>query len=136
MLLPGVPQGAALNRALARQQMAHLLITVLVTLPALLALAWRGQTLHVCAIYSAVLPVTALMWRDASRMREPSPALAFVPYLIVMVLGVTSMLLLRWQPDWLWPWMLGMVLLAAALLSWRWRRMAQCPQALPAGRLA
>lgn len=136
MLLPGVPQGAALNRALARQQIAHLLITVSVTLPALLALAWWGQTLQVCAIYSAVLPVTALVWRDASRMREPSPALAFVPYLIVMVLGVTSMLLLRWQPGWLWPWALGMVLLAATLLRWRWRRVSQWPQALPAGRLA
>ena len=138
MLLPGVPQGAALNRALARQQMEHLLLSVLATLPALLAVAWWGQTSQVLAFYGATLPVAAMLWRDASHLRQPSPQPAFVPvpYLIVVAQGMAWILLLRWQPGWLWPWALGMVLLAAALLGWRWRRVSQWPQALPAGRLA
>ena len=136
MLLPGVPQGATLNRALARQQVQHLLLSVLATSPTLLALASWGPTSQVFAFYGAALPVMAMLWRDTSRLRQPSPLPAVVPFLIVVALGVASTLLLRWQPGWLWPWALGMVLLAAALLGWRWRRVSQWPRALPAGRLA
>ncbi len=136
MLLPGMPQGAVLNQALARQQMKHFLMVWAAALPVFAALAWWGNTPQVWAFYGSALPLAAVLWRDASRMRAPSPGMAFVPYLLFMALGLPSMLLLRWQPTQLLPWALVMVLLTAALLAWRWRKLSHWPQALPAGRLA
>ena len=136
MLLPGMPQGVLLNRALARQQMQVFLMVWTAALPALGVMAWWGNAPQVCAFTGAVLPLAALLWRDAARLGQPSPAMALVPYLLFMAVGLTSILMLRWQPEWLVPWALGMVTLTAALLAWRWHRLSRWPQALPAGRLA
>ena len=59
-----------------------------------------------------------------------------MPSVLFIGLGVLSMLLLLWQPALLLPWLLGMALLTAATLAWRWRKLSHWPQALPAGRLA
>ena len=136
MLLPGMPQGQALNRLLARQQMRNFLLLWLASLPLFLAMAWWGSAPQVLGFVGAALPVGVLMWRDVSRLRAPHAMSAFVPYLLCMGLGMSSMLLLRWQPMLLLPWVLGMLALTVLLLAWRWRRVLQWPQALPAGRLA
>ncbi len=136
MLLPGMPQGAALNRLLARQHLRNALRVWLAVLPLFGAVAWWGQAPQVLGLVGAVLPVAALMWRDASRMRAPHAMSSFGPYLVYLGLGMLSQLLLRWQPTLLLPWALGMVVLTLALLAWRWRCVAQWPQALPAGRRA
>ncbi len=136
MLLPGMPQGAALNRAVALQQMRHFLLVCAAGLPAFAAMAWWGDAPQVWAFFFTVWPLSAMLWRDASRLRAPSPWAAFLPYLLLVGLGLLSLLLLRWQPALLLPWVLGMVSLTAAVLAWRWRKLSQWPQALPAGRLA
>jgi hypothetical protein len=135
VLLPGMPQGAALNRAVARQQMRHFLWACAAGLPAFAAMAWWGDLPQVWAFFFAAWPLSAMLWRDASRLRAPSLWVGWA-YGLFVVLGVLSMLLMRWKPALLGPWVLGMVLLTVALLAWRWRKLSHWPQALPAGRLA
>ena len=84
---------------------------------------------------ACALPLSALLWRDASRQRPPGPQVAWL-YLLFLGLCLVNLLLDRFQPALQWPWALGMVSLTASLLAWRWRRLSQWPQALPAGRLA
>ena len=135
VLLPGMPQGAALNRALAWQQMKHFARVWVATLPALVAVAWWSNSLLVWAFAAAALPPTVMLCRDVSRLRAPGSRVVLI---CVQFTGlcVVSLLLDRWQPALLLPWALGWVLLTAALLAWRWRKLAHWPQALPAGRLA
>ena len=136
MLLPGMPQGQALNRLVARQQLRNYLLVWLAVLPLFLAMAWWGSAPQVLGFVGAALPVSGLLWRDVSRLRAPHAMSALMPCLLHLGLGLSSMLLLRWQPTLLLPWALGMLALTLALLAWRWRRVSQWPQALPAGRLA
>jgi hypothetical protein len=135
VLLPGMPQGRALNQALARHQLTQFVLVWVAALPAFATLAWANSAPQVWAFFGATLPLAAMLWRDASRLRAASPTMALVPYLLFMALGLSSLLLLRWQPGLLLPWALGIVLLTAALLAWRWRKLSRWPQALPAGRL-
>jgi len=137
MLLPGMPQGATLNRALAWRQWRHCLLLWLGLLPALGALAWAGQASYALAFIGVALPLSAWLWRDHSRMQAARPVNAFAPMLICALLGILlSVLLLSRHPAALWPWVSGIVVLTAALLAWRWRVLARLPQALPVGRLA
>lgn len=136
LLLPGMPRGTALNQALARQQLKHYLLTWSAVLPAFAAVAYWGQAAHGWAFVGAALPMSALLWRDASRLRAPGSVMVLAPYLLTLALGLAFMLFLRWHPAMLLPWAVGVVLLTSALLAWRWRKLSQWPQALPAGRLA
>ncbi len=135
VLLPGMPQGAALNRALAWQQMTHFARVWVAALPALVAVAWWSNSLLVWAFAAAALPPSVLLCRDVSRLRAPGAQVALL-FVLFTGLCVVSLLLDRWQSALLLPWALGMVLLTAALLAWRWRKLAHWPPALPAGRLA
>ncbi len=135
VLLPGMPQGAALNRALAWQQMTHFARVWVAALPALVAVAWWSNSLLVWAFAAAALPPSVLLCRDVSRLRAPGARVALL-FVLFTGLCVVSLLLDRWQSALLLPWALGMVLLTAALLAWRWRKLAHWPPALPAGRLA
>lgn len=136
-LLPGMPQGAALNRAIAARQLRNFSVGWVLSLLALLALA-RG-TDHIFPLYLplAALPVAALaLTRQPATMRAPTAltsvlplfalfALAGLLYLLVSELGV--------PPGWVAS---VTAVLAAALLAWRWRRLDAAPMALPTGRLA
>jgi hypothetical protein len=135
MLLPGMPQGQALNRTLARRQAQHSLLIWSATLPGFVLVAWFGAAPEILAFALVVLPLLAWMWRDASRLQPPRPALAAWPHALCLLAGALSMALLRWQPvAWL-PWLAVVLGLTAALLRWRWKSLAMLPQALPAGRL-
>ena len=136
MLLPGMPQGPVLNRALARQQIKHYLLLWAAALPPFVALAHGAHAPQVWGVASSSLPLAVLLWTDVSRLRAPSPGTGLWLYMLSLSVGVLLPLLLRWQPDLLLPWLAGMVALAGGLLVWRWRRVSQWPQALPAGRLA
>ena len=136
MLLPGMPQGPALNQALARQQIKHYLLICAAALPVFLALAHGAHARPVWGVASSLLPLAVMLWTDVSRLRAPSPGTALWLYTLGLSVGVLLPLLLNWQPGLLLPWVAGMVALAAGLLIWRWRRVSQWPQALPAGRLA
>lgn len=135
MLLPGMPQGAALNRALAWRQLRQSLGLWVVMLPAVLALLAFGQHLTL-AVLAGVLPLQWVwLWRDVSRLRAPQPAGVVLPLGLCLALALLSLALLRWQPGLLLPWLLAMGVASSLLLAWRWRRLAALPQALPAGRL-
>jgi hypothetical protein len=136
LLLPGMPQGAALNRALAWRQLRQCLSIWLALLPFGMVLAMLGEGLMLLAFGLAVLPSLAWMWRDPSRMRAPGPMSALPAVLLCPLAGGLSVAALRQWPGLLWPWVMGVLLVTAGLLAWRWRRLPQQPQALPAGRLA
>lgn len=136
MLLPGMPQGTALNQALVRQRVRHYLLIWVATLPAFAALAHGAHAPQVWGFAGALLPLAALLGDDASRLRQPSPGTGLWIYVLVLSLGMLFLLMLRWQPDLLLPWALGLVVLTVALWAWRWRLLSRWPQALPAGRLA
>jgi hypothetical protein len=135
VLLPGMPRGAALNRALAWRQMRHCLWGWALLLPALAAMAWAGQGLTAAALAGPALPMSAWLWRDVARQHSPRPVQAFRLTLVCMVAGGSSLALLSAWPQALLPWAGLLLLLTAGLLVWRWRWLGRLPQALPAGRL-
>jgi hypothetical protein len=136
MLLPGMPQGVALNRALAGRHARAFALMVVALLPFFLATAWASDSWHPLAMPAVALTLVAWLWRDASRLRGPTPAGAALPYFVCLLLGGGSAALLREQPGWTLPWLLAWAAITVTLLAWRWSRLARWPQALPAGRLA
>lgn len=136
MLLPGMPQGVALNRAVAWRQLRHCLWTWLALLPLAAAMVWAGMGQAVAAFSLWVLPMAAWMWRDPARLQAPRPSAGLLPVLLCLLGGALVTWMLRWQPGLLLPWVLLVVLGSLGLLAWRWRGLARRPQALPAGRLA
>lgn len=136
VLLPGMPQGAALNRALAWQQGRHCLVLWAGLLPALGLLLWAGHAPHALAFLLTALPLSAWLWRDHARMQAARTTAAFMPMVLCTLLGLLSMYGLSRHPEALWSWMMGMWVLTASLLAWRWRVLQRLPQALPVGRLA
>jgi len=136
VLLPGMPQGAALNRAVAWRQMRQFLWVLATLLPALAVIVWADIALSALAYLAITLPMSAWLWRDVSRLRASRPFAVFGPLLLCVVAGVLSQFLLSRQPGALLPWLMAVLTLTAGLLTWRWRRLSRLPQALPAGRLA
>ena len=139
-LLPGAPQGAYLNRWLARQTATSALAMLLVTVPGgLLALllmdALSGtwwQFAQACWWLSlASLP---LLWRDWSR---DDPALArssgdrsLLPLLLLLAANGAAVL---FKPE-LLPWLWTVELAGgAAWALWCWRRLSRLPSAWPVG---
>jgi hypothetical protein len=136
MLLPGMPQGTALNRAVAWRQLRQCLWVWGVTLPGLALMAWAGQGLHALAFVATAIPMSAWLWRDLSRLRSRGASSTLVPILVCQLAGSASVYLLTRWPDLLGPWAAALLLLSATLLVWRWRGLLRWPQALPVGRLA
>ncbi|OYU68442.1 MAG: hypothetical protein CFE45_42740 [Burkholderiales bacterium PBB5] len=136
MLLPGMPQGAVLNRAVAWRLMRQCLWGWALMLPALAAMVWAGHGVTTVAFVAMALPASALLWRDLSRLRAAQPSTAMLFTVLCVLAGTLSMAMLTAWPDASLPWALGMLLLTAGLLLWRWRGLGRWPQAMPAGRLA
>lgn len=136
-LLPGMPQGRALNQAVARLQLRDFSIAWSVTALALLALGSQTGHIQLLCLPLAALPVAALcLTRRPALMRAPTPLRAMLPLLAFFALAALLYVLVR---DFGMPLSLpglAMPALAAALLSWRWRRLGAAPTALPAGRLS
>lgn len=142
VLLPGMPQGANLNQGLALRQMAHFgLAWALVA-----GLTWFFYSQYLALATPAALgytiasmPLGLLNWCDLSRQGPHTdifkkyriPQSLLLP--IGFGLGVVP-LLIRWGTP---PWQLFTAMLAITLAigTWRWRKLAHYPQALPVGRL-
>jgi len=136
-LLPGMPQGRALNVALARLHWRDFIAGWLLTTLLLVALGVAiGNQLLLC-LSLAALPIAALtLTRRPALMRAPTAMIMVAPSFLFLALAGLLYVLAR---DLGVPlWLNGLVTLAvsAPLLAWRWRRLAAAPTALPAGRLA
>lgn len=134
MLLPGMPRGAALNRALARRQMWHAVGALLVVL-VLLQLLLGPHALENGALMVAVgLLLSVSLWADWSRRGLPREVwyVALVGGGIALAISLAVVLdALAWGRWLALPLALPVWLI---LLRWRWRRLQTWPQALPAGR--
>lgn len=136
-LLPGMPQGRALNVALARLHWRDFIAGWLLTTLLLLALgASIGNQLLLC-LPLAALPVAAMtLTRRPALMRAPTAMTMMAPSFIFLTLAGILYVLARELGVPLWVHGLAMLAVSAPLLVWRWRRLAAAPAALPAGRLA
>lgn len=134
MLLPGMPQGAALNHRLARRQLVQF------------GLSWVGVVLLVLWVFDAPsyglgfmaagLPVGLLALRDWSRQRQPTVQAVVIGMFGWMLAGAGLMALERWLGISTWWSGALLLLLTLALGCWRWRKLATYAQAFPVGRWA
>lgn len=136
-LLPGMPQGQALNRAVAWRQMRHFLGAWGLTTLSLVVLAGVARQPLMLCLPIAALPVAIVtLIRAPARMKAPRAWTAVLPTFGFFLLGGALWALSRWLA-------LPLGLLAgvglagsAALAAWRWRAIGAAPAAMPAGRLA
>ncbi len=140
MLLPGMPQGAAINRALAKCFLKESLLTwggvaVLSMAPRMfqpMTFDWDGMGLSLVVI--GLLPSLAFAVEDWSRLRlnlTATQSLGNTLWLLVSPsLCITAFAM--GAPVWLLA--LGSVLATVVMVGWRWRQLDHYPAALPAGR--
>ncbi|MBI3349518.1 MAG: hypothetical protein HY020_20200 [Burkholderiales bacterium] len=136
-LLPGMPQGRALNQALARMQLRHFLVASALTTSLLLVVVQlAGQPALLC-LPIAALPIGVLsLMRPPAAMRAPTGWSASKPVLGFFLLAGVLWGLCTWLDDLVWPLAGISLMLSATLMAWRWRAISQAPSALPAGRAA
>lgn len=136
-LLPGMPQGRALNVALARLQWRDFIAGWLLTTLLLVALGVGiGNQLLLCLPLAALPVATVTLTRRPALMNAPTPMSAVAPSFIFLTLAGILYLLSRELDVPLWLHGLAMLAVSAALLAWRWPRLVAAPAVLPAGRLA
>lgn len=135
-LLPGMPQGEALNRAVAWLGLRHALLACLLTAVALLPLARAAQMTML--LWLPVMGVPWAVWsatRAPARLRAPTPLAAVLPvfaFYLSAALANAACDLFELPPAAL----AVPVLVASAVWGmWRWHGLARQPTALPAGRL-
>lgn len=135
-LLPGMPQEAALNRAVAWMQLRHALGAWALTTAGLGLLAWAANEPRLLCLAFGALPLsTGWLLRVPARMKSPTAWATAAPVLGFMLLG-WGMYLLNKDLDVALPVLAGISLaLSAALGAWRWAALVAAPAALPAGRM-
>ncbi|KQY85352.1 hypothetical protein [Pelomonas sp. Root1444] len=134
-LLPGMPQGTTLNRAVAARQLRDFGFSWAFTSLALLALAKGTDNSLPLYLPLAALPVAALaLTRRPATLRAPTALAGVLPSLALLALAGLLYLLHQLGTP---PWAVAtpVCAVAVALLAWRWRRLVAAPTALPAGRL-
>lgn len=135
-LLPGMPQGEALNRSVAWLQLRHALVSWAVTTGALALLAWAAHDMALLCLAFVAIPLCATyLLRAPARMKPPSAWTMALP-IVAFILGGWGLYAVHQK--------LGVPLAALgglslavslALVLWRWRALSRAPLALPAGRL-
>lgn len=136
-LLPGVPRGAALNRALATRLLLRFGVAWAVSLGALLVLGRFAPSLAPALLAAAIgmAPTALWMCSDVSRMAPPAADPRFAVKLLVLIAGPLAGLVLNRVVGMAVAEVAVAVLLpTAVLLAWRWRALAYLPGAFPAGR--
>ncbi|MBV8036104.1 hypothetical protein [Roseateles sp.] len=136
-LLPGMPQGAALNRAVGGLQLRHGLVAWALTSLALALLAWVGDDIALMCLALGALPLSVTwLLRAPARLRAPMSWTAVLPVLAFLAMSV-GLYLLHHKLRLSFALLAGASLAASLALGlWRWRVLAAAPVALPAGRLA
>jgi hypothetical protein len=135
MLLPGMPRGRALNRALAQHLSLQFIISwALGVLVCALLFPLREQLAWFAIYAAACLPLGALLWTDWSRVKAPTAASAVAPLLLVMLLALVAIALQAWAGVPAWACVLVFVAAAVLLMARRAQRVTDAPSAFPAGR--
>jgi len=137
VLLPGMPRGAPLNRAVAFVQLRHFLLAWLATTLLLVGLLTLAGMPSLLSLSIAALPLGILNLTHApAAMRAPTPWTTSRPMLGFLLAYSLLWALCAFVNSLAWPLMAASLVLSAALLARRWRTLSQAPSALPAGRLA
>jgi hypothetical protein len=149
-LLPGMPRGEAMNRAVGARMFLHYvgvwaagltMILVMTSLASLAPVAQGGSdpedNLLLGLNFAAVaLPAGLLVWRDWSRQTVPSGAkIAMLTMSLLLLMGLSVVATRVWMFSPLWL-VAGSVLLTGALAAWRWRALGRMAPFWPVGRLA
>jgi hypothetical protein len=136
-LLPGMPQGRALNRAVAALQLRHALISWGVTTAVLALLAWVARDAGLLCLSLGALPMCACwVLRRPAQMKAPTSWTAVVPVFAFLLMAWGIYVLNKAYDVPLAALALASLALSAALALWRWRVVTAAPVALPAGRFA
>lgn len=135
-LLPGMPQGRRLNRAIARRQLRHGLGAALPTslLLAGLASAAANPAL-LCFVFTGLPMLLLCLLRPAATLEPPSAWSTLLPLLAHPVAGGVAFLLCDRLGVSLWLVAAVCAALSAGIAAWRWHQIDAAPAALPAGRL-
>ena len=137
MLLPGVPRGGELNRALARSMLVPSTVGwfLAATMAMQLDLPQEDRIL-MASMYLGMLPMIVFQIQDWSRIRVPRPPQA-IAYMAVYALASASCYALQ---DWLalrLPTVFAVFACGSALMLWvRWQKLEMYPSAFPSGRFA
>lgn len=136
MLLPSMPRGGTLNRALARHLSLQFISSWALGLLVCALVFPLGAQLGWFAIYAAAcLPLGALLWTDWSRVQAPTLLSTVLPAMFVMVGTLAAIALQAWIGVPAWACVLVFVVAAVLLVAWRTWRLLDAPSAFPAGRL-
>ena len=137
VLLPGMPRGGSLNRALARAQLRHFLVAWALTTVALLLVADAANQPTLMLVPITALPLGILnLLRSPAAMQALTPTSASVPIVGFFLTAFMLWALCTWLSLPVWPFAAISLAASMVLLIWRWRALGFAPQALPAGRLA
>jgi hypothetical protein len=136
-LLPGMPQGATLNRAVAWMQLRHALWALALMTAGLAWLAWAAGEPALLSFAFGALPLcTGWVLRAPTRIKAPTAGATFLPVLAFILMG-WGMYSLHQSLHTPLAALAGLsIAVSVALGAWRWRSLTIAPAALPAGRLA
>ena len=134
LLLPGIPRGVALNRALARRHLCQLCITWLGMTIVILCVPWSEAVNPFAQGLSVlILPVLPLVIQDWSRM-QPITGGRELGLLIKGAVGMPGVLVALYCLQVPVP---GIALVSVAgfivTTAWRWKRLAKFAQAFVVG---
>lgn len=137
VLLPGVPHGAALNRAIARRMVGHFALGWVggAAVFALLAAKVPDTAAPLAVVAVSLWPLAAFLCVDLSRLPDqPQPRL--LPLILLGVgVPVSALVLLYWAAVPATGLVLAMAVASLAGGAWRYRALNAAPRALPACRV-
>jgi hypothetical protein len=137
LLVPGMPRGQALNRAVAWRMARHVGLAWVITTA---ILGWfvskSGNPLLMCLSAGAAPIMAFYLCRSPARMAAPTAWTNLVPIFAYMVLALVLYAAHEFTHWSVWPMLVASAAISAALGVWRWRQLNDAPSALPAGRLA
>jgi hypothetical protein len=135
LLLPGMPRGAALNRALAAQWLWRFWLTWLLAGAALrVAMLFFNDSMAGMGFLIPSMTACLILVCDWSTVRfaDNKPlALGVVAYVVAGAACTWMLFYFELSP---WPFMAFVLLLTLLALRWKWSRLDGYQQALPAGR--
>jgi hypothetical protein len=135
LLLPGMPRGAALNRALAAQWLWRFGLTWLVASAALWgAIQFTNDSPAGMGLLIPCMAACLIHVRDWSTVRFTQNkllGLSMFAYFLAGMACVWALFKFELSP---WPFMVLALVPTLLALRWKWNRLAGYQQALPAGR--